>query len=292
MLITIHEEQARLRNVEAYTRQHCTAIVADFRNTNTELYGLLADFEDNPVYISAHTNGQRKQVDVYINPNSKKRLAEAAVYEMRHYFGEPENKPKNAKDAAIIEEMAEAWLQTISDTYITAPDLYPGRVFDRAMLELQAVKHFDLSGKMTPPRYGFPDDGITLDGCKISDEELAAIIETVGRWVKKQSPQQVPTAQQLPDELNTDAAQEYFAKAIKLGLMTEGYKWLSKLQMLACFAREMSIRLKLGKGDRISWKPFETLFGIAKGKLRLNYNDIQKTGQDPRDAHLVDEVFK
>lgn len=290
--ITIHEEQSRLRSVEAYVHKYCAPLASDFRNTRTELYGLLSHFEDSPVYITANADGQLTRVDVYINPNNKKRLAEAVVYEVRHYLGNTENSPQNTKDAAIIEEMADAWLQTIPDTYITKPDLYPGRVFDRAMLELQAVKYFDLSGKMTPPRYEFPPEGITLDGCKISDSDSAAIVEAIGRWVKSKDQQHAPTVQRLPDELKTEAAQAYFAKAVELGLMTEGYKWLSGLEVLACFAREMSISLNLGKGGRISWKPFETLFDIDKGKLRLNYNDIQKTGQDPRDAHLVDEVFK
>ena len=70
-----------------------------------------------------------------------------------------------------------------------------------------------------------------------------------------------------------------------------GYKWLMGLQMLSCFAREMSIKFNMGKG-RIAWKPFEILFGIERGKLRLNYNDIQKTGQAPKDAHMIDELYE
>ena len=76
------------------------------------------------------------------------------------------------------------------------------------------------------------------------------------------------------------------------------YKWLKGMQMLACFAYEMSKKLKLGKGEnadgrsRITWKPFETLFSVDRGKLRLNYNDIQKTGQQPKDSYLIDGVFK
>lgn len=97
---------------------------------------------------------------------------------------------------------------------------------------------------------------------------------------------------QLPDQLNTDEARRYFRKAIDLGLMSEEYKWLKGLQMLACFARDFSMKLRLGKGNRISWKPFESLFGIEPGKLRLNYNDIQKTGQNPSESGLIDKVFE
>ncbi|MCR4582234.1 MAG: hypothetical protein K5764_01580 [Prevotella sp.] len=103
--------------------------------------------------------------------------------------------------------------------------------------------------------------------------------------------EQEPEPQQIPPQLATPEAQNYFARAIELGLMDSNYNWLKGLQMLSCFAREMSIKLKLGKGERISWKPFEILFGVEQGKLRLNYNDIQKTGQDPSESYLVDRIF-
>ncbi len=98
--------------------------------------------------------------------------------------------------------------------------------------------------------------------------------------------------QVIPDALASDTAKMYFSRAIEFGLMDENYKWLKGLQMLSCFAREMSIKLNLGKGERISWKPFEILFKIEKGRLRLNYNDIQKTGQQPKESNLIDSVFE
>ena len=99
--------------------------------------------------------------------------------------------------------------------------------------------------------------------------------------------------QQIPPELATTEAKAYFDRAIELGLMDGNYRWHKGLQRLACFAREMSIRLNLGKGmKQVSWKPFETLFSIPTGKLRLNYNDIQKTGQQPSDSDLIDKVFE
>lgn len=109
---------------------------------------------------------------------------------------------------------------------------------------------------------------------------------------------QQPEPQKVPPKLGTEQAKSYFDKAIELGLMDRDYKWLKGLQMLACFAYSMSIRLELGKGvngdgrPRISWKPFETLFSVDRGKLRLNYNDIQKTGQQPKESYLIDRVFE
>lgn len=102
----------------------------------------------------------------------------------------------------------------------------------------------------------------------------------------------------VPDVLATDEAKRYFEKAIDLGLMDADYNWLKGLQMLACFAREMSMKLQLGKGvngngqPKISWQPFETLFNLERYKLRSNYNDIQKTGQSPIEIGLIDKVFE
>ncbi len=115
----------------------------------------------------------------------------------------------------------------------------------------------------------------------------------------KLEPQQVPEPTntkpqqgKLPDELNTDEALKYFAKAKEIGLIDDNYTWLKGKQLLACFCRDMSFKLDLGKGGRISWQPFEILFKTKKGSLRSNLNDIQKTGEAPTDIYLVDKVFK
>lgn len=105
-------------------------------------------------------------------------------------------------------------------------------------------------------------------------------------------PQQAQASTLLPIELQTDEAIKYIGKAKELGLIDDNGQWLKGLQMLACFAREMSIKLHLGKGERIAWRPFEKYFGLPKNRLRLNYNDIQKTGQAPTEVYLVDKVFE
>lgn len=99
------------------------------------------------------------------------------------------------------------------------------------------------------------------------------------------------TTNHLPSELDTENAHKYLTKAKEIGLIDDNYKWLKGKQLLACFCHDMSQKLNLGKGNRIAWKPFEALFGIEKGKLRGSYNDIQKTGQNPSDIALVDDIF-
>ena len=102
----------------------------------------------------------------------------------------------------------------------------------------------------------------------------------------------------LPPELDNDDAKMYFAKAVGKELMTDQYEWKSSQVLLACFAQEMCKKLGLGKAKnsdgtkRMVWKPFEELFNIKKGALRISLNDIQKTGADPKDIDKINEIFK
>lgn len=107
-----------------------------------------------------------------------------------------------------------------------------------------------------------------------------------------------PIAIQMPTELNTDRAKEIFAKAVEAGLMSKDYEWLASKSMLACFCREMSVKLDLGKAynsdgqKRLVWKPFEQLFNAKKGSLRASLNDIHKTGQNPIGIEKINAIFQ
>ena len=107
-----------------------------------------------------------------------------------------------------------------------------------------------------------------------------------------------PIAIQMPTELNTDRAKEIFAKAVEAGLMSKDYEWLASKSLLACFCREMSVKLDLGKAynsdgqKRLVWKPFEQLFNAKKGSLRASLNDIQKTGQNPIGIEKINAIFQ
>ena len=106
------------------------------------------------------------------------------------------------------------------------------------------------------------------------------------------------TGRELPTELDTEQARKYFERAVNAGLMSKQYKWLASQALLACYCREMSIKLDLGKGykaegqKRLSWKPFEQLFDKKRGALRASLNDIQKTGQDPTGIGKVNDIFR
>ena len=177
-----------------------------------------------------------------------------------------------------------------------APSYYPE--FDEACFELPSKEHPDRNKELADALllvYG--DDaamimvrlGATFKMANFIVQDVCSMLDEVCKFVGY-TPE--PQQGEMPKELNTPEAKMYFAKAIELGLMDNNNNWLKGLQMLACFAREMSLKLKLGKGERISWKPFETLFNVPVRKLRLNYNDIQKTGQAPKEEYLIDKVFE
>ncbi len=203
MIIKIHDEQVRVNGIDPIIESIVSSMVADYQDTEEQLYLLLSYYEDTPVSVTARKGEVvwKDRVDVYINTNSKKRLAEAVVKKVRHCFDPSMKRSENAEDAAIIKETAKAWLETIPDSDIVPPSLYPGRVFDRAMLALGARRE---EGVMTPPRYDFPPEGVTIDGVFISDEQLATIVERVGKWVKKQ---EQPLTAQPGDEEQPSTAQ-------------------------------------------------------------------------------------
>ena len=126
---------------------------------------------------------------------------------------------------------------------------------------------------------------------KLNEVQMKWLDEYSNNIPLKQKQEQTAETK-LPEELNTDEAKKYFQRAIDLGFMDDNYKWLGGLQTCAYFASKMSDKLKLGKGERINWKPFEALFGVPKGKLRLNLNDVIKTGGNPKNIKLIKNIFE
>ena len=101
----------------------------------------------------------------------------------------------------------------------------------------------------------------------------------------------------LPRELATDKALKIWDRAKQNGLIDDNFKWLKGLQMLACFAREMSLQLDLGKGinkdgsKRINWRIFEMIFELKKGTLRGSLNDIRKIEKLPHEFDILNGIF-
>lgn len=131
---------------------------------------------------------------------------------------------------------------------------------------------------------------------RLADDEPATADQPQGN--QPPASQEPATRRELPSELDTEQARKYFARAVAAGLMSEQFEWLASQSLLACFCREMSVNLDLGKGyssegqKRLSWKPFEALFNVKAKNLTTSLNDIKKTGQDPIGIEKVEAIFK
>lgn len=115
--------------------------------------------------------------------------------------------------------------------------------------------------------------------------------------VKPTGPAKVMTPRQrIPEVLNTKKATGYFERARAVGLFDEDYNWQGSDTLLSCFCAGMSLALKLSTRERdgrpcISWKPFDSMFGItAKEGLRGTFKNIPDTN-DPDGLTEIYDIF-
>ncbi len=115
---------------------------------------------------------------------------------------------------------------------------------------------------------------------------------------------------QIPEELQTEKAQNLLGKLIEKGFCDNNYNWNKELQLLAYFAKRASLYLELSNKTKenrqtrcmekqTSWKPFEALFTyknkkLKRGKLHdaeqncLRYNpSFSPTGYE-----CIDDLFE
>ncbi len=103
-----------------------------------------------------------------------------------------------------------------------------------------------------------------------------------------------------PPELQTERATVYIERAKAAGLIDDsGRRWLKSGLLLACFAREMSTKLKIGRGHnadgtpRINWKVFENWFEWGgRCQLKHLFGQIQQTGVEPSGVEVIDQIFE
>ena len=102
-------------------------------------------------------------------------------------------------------------------------------------------------------------------------------------------------ANQIPVELQSEAAQQILKKAIELGLCDDNYHWNGNKNLLSYFAERTSERLELCHAEqngrkKTSWKPFEKLFSISG--LSGPQNDYRNKGANlPLGHETVDSIF-
>ena len=292
MILKIHDEQVRVNGIDPIIESSVSSMVADYQDTEEQLYLLLSYYEDRPVSVTARKGevDVKDRVDVYINPNNKKRLAEAVVKKVRHCFDPSMKRSENAEDAAIIIETAKAWLETIPDSDIVPPSRYPWRVFDRAMVALGARRE---EGVMTPPRYDFPPEGVTIDGVTISDEQVATIVEQVGKWVRKQ--EQLLTAQPGDEEQPSTAQPSEQLRGVLERAALQGFVFIDEkgcyhwegtrqeLQYFGVVAHEKKL-------TRYKWQDLETIFGV--NNLAQELYKAKELYGPPRNASEIEALFQ
>jgi len=101
---------------------------------------------------------------------------------------------------------------------------------------------------------------------------------------------------QIPVELQSEAAQQILGRAISLGLCDKTYIWQKTNSLLAYFADCTCQYLGLSKAEqdgkkKTYWKPFETLFGVS-GLANYKNTYTNKTGKLPIDHEIVESIFR
>lgn len=107
---------------------YCKRMAANYKRTAQLLDALLEDSKGAVI----PTLGDK----IFINTGDDKRLAVAIVQEVKHYFGEPKNKPKNTADEVLIINTADGWLESVKrSTAKTTGQEYVDFVVERAKRE-------------------------------------------------------------------------------------------------------------------------------------------------------------
>ncbi len=108
----------------------------DFRKVGTACEALMKIYFEHPLRIVRNNAGGRT---VYINTPNGKRLAGAVIDEIRHYLGDPDNKPVNTADEALIVEHCREWLLDLPDSDILNPQDYADYIVATADEELERL---------------------------------------------------------------------------------------------------------------------------------------------------------
>ena len=120
------DEQTNISSLSI--RLCCENMAANYKCTAHQLDALLEDSKGTVI----PTLGDK----ILINTIDDKRLAVAIVQEVKHYFGEPINKPKNTADEVLIINMANGWLESVKrSTAKTTWQEYVDFVVERAKRE-------------------------------------------------------------------------------------------------------------------------------------------------------------
>ena len=275
---------------------YCKEMAANYKRTADFLDALLEDSKG----AVAPTLGDK----ILINTIDEKRLAVAIVREIRHYFGEPSNKPKNAADAVLVIDMADEWLESVKRrTAKTTRREYADYVVERSKQE-----------------YTHDTDRANRGDTATTFKEITDVIE---QWARAKRGQAKKEAEPIPgkpsdshncfcskldedkartlfqelynnDYINGDVSDWLFYCGANDGTPTKRIDWLQGLNELAYFVAELfgntnkndlwavTVNVFSAKGNDIKKASIRSLHGqckISKTK-RAAIDRILKTQKD------------
>jgi hypothetical protein len=218
-------------------------MTANYKRTAQYLYALLEDSK-GAVFP---TLGDK----ILINTGDDKRLAVAIVREVRDYFGEPKNKPKNTNREALIINMADDWLEGIKrNTAKTTPQEY-----------------VDLVAKKTREKY-------TIDAESRANGEFTKsfdeIIKAVEQWAETKRKQPKTKKAKEPEPRKAINKHNHFCSTITDDQARRLFQLLTEKQyikgevsdwMIICGVREGTIE------KRIDWLQGGNELGYFVNKL-------------------------
>ena len=220
----------------------CKKMAANYKRTAHQLDAIL---EDSKGAISPTLGGK-----ILINTGDDKRLAKAIVDEVKHYFGDSKNKPKNTADAALIIDRSDDWLEGIK----------------RSSAKTTHQEYIDLVVEKTRQKYAIDAESRANDEfTKSFDEIIKAVVQWADAKRKERKTKKADPLTSKPNnkhvcfcnKLSEDNARNLFQAlynknyikgevsdwliycGIKDGAPTRRIDWMKGLNELAYFVAEL-----------------------------------------------------
>ena len=269
---------------------------------DSEMISLLNNFYRMHYEMSAFLSDEititpENSEDILMNAEDVKRLFDYIIDE----------KPEACSDA-LIAHVLDDWGQMVVNWWRIMLSAYhpikeARKFYFDSFRERGIVVHYKRLGLLGDRR-----PRPTLDKVKSKRDELAQVVVYIHDfklWItgKPNSPQYKSTAdfakdiRNLPPELDTPRAREYFKKAQEAGFIAKtstGYKWVTDNKSeCSLFCDLCSDALKLSKSEnRTSWKPFAALFGYKAEALREAKNGRRNKCGPPARHREIEAIFK
>lgn len=209
----------------------CKKMAANYKRTAHQLDVLL---EDSKGATSPTLGGK-----ILINTGDDKRLAKAIVDEIKHYFGDPKNKPKNTADAALIIDRADDWLEGVK----------------RSGTKMTLQEYIDLVVRKNRQKYTVDAESRTNGEFTKSLDE---IIKAVEQWAEAKRKQPKTKKAKEPEPRKAINKHDHFCSTITEEQARILYTQLNEKQYIKGEVSDWMVICGVRKGTiekRIDWVP-------------------------------------